>query len=341
MKKQLMIILILVSGLIVSYSGVGYSEGKFSGYMFGDYYYVISHNNKDLKNQNGFWFRRIYFTYDYKYTEQWQTRLRLEYNSPGDFKTKDSIKPYIKDAYLQWKKSNCNLFLGISPSPIWEYIEGFWGYRSVEKTPLDLYKMGDSRDFGIALLGTVGEKKIFRYHLQLGNGAGIKSETNRRKKIAGSFLFDTQKKVYIELYVDYEKLDVPTSIYTYQAFLGWKGEKGRFGAMYSHQVRKNVSPGADMNIDVASILAIAKANDKISLLFRLDRVADALPWGPTQSYIPLNSSSPFTLIIAGIDYSILKDIKLIPNIETVIYDETNGVKPDKDVYLKITCFYSW
>lgn len=341
MRKETLLAILLVFSLIVLIKADARAQGKFSGYMFGDYYYVIKNNNKNLENQNGFWFRRIYFTYDYTYSEQWQTRLRLEYNSPGDFKTKDSIKPFVKDAYLKWKKKDCNLFMGISPSPIWEYIETFWGYRSVEKTPLDLYKMGDSRDFGIALLGTVGEKKLFRYHIQLGNGAGVKSETNKGKKAAASFLFDTQKNVYIELYADYEKLDVPTSIITYQAFLGWKGEKGRFGAMYSHQIRKNISPGSDMNIDVASLFAIAKASEKVSFLFRLDRVADALPWGPTQSYIPFNPSSPFTLIIAGVDYSIVKNIKIIPNFETVIYDKKNGVKPDSDLYFKLTCFYSF
>lgn len=81
-----------------------YGEGKFSGYMFGDFYYNISNDNSNLKGQNGFWFRRIYFAYDYKISDSWSTRFRLEMNSPGDFKSSDTLKPYIKDAYLSYKK---------------------------------------------------------------------------------------------------------------------------------------------------------------------------------------------------------------------------------------------
>jgi len=123
--------------------------GKISGYMFGDYYYVAANHNRDLENQNGFWFRRIYFTYDKGLSEAFAIRFRLEFNSPGDFSTKAKLEPYIKDAYLQWKAPRHSILFGVSPAPTWEVIETVWGYRSVGKTPLDLQKFGDSRDFGM------------------------------------------------------------------------------------------------------------------------------------------------------------------------------------------------
>ena len=87
------------------------SGGKFSGYMFGDYFYNVLRDstiddipNKALSGQkdlNGFQFRRIYFTYDYKISDKFSTRLRLE--SQTQVGVDNTIfLTFIKDAYLQW-----------------------------------------------------------------------------------------------------------------------------------------------------------------------------------------------------------------------------------------------
>ena len=64
------------------------SGGKFSGYMFGDYFYNVMRDSSisdipntalsGAKDLNGFQFRRIYFTYDYKISDKFSTRFRLE-----------------------------------------------------------------------------------------------------------------------------------------------------------------------------------------------------------------------------------------------------------------------
>ncbi|MGQ9470697.1 MAG: hypothetical protein ACUVR0_03285 [Candidatus Aminicenantales bacterium] len=59
----------------------------------------------------------------------------------------------------------------------------------MEKTPLDLYQMGDSRDFGIAFRGSIGKKELFSYHIMIGNGEGVKSEVNKEKRFMGAFHF--------------------------------------------------------------------------------------------------------------------------------------------------------
>ncbi len=323
------------------FTGILIAQGKFSGYMFGDFYYILSHHRGDLKGQNGFWFRRIYFTYDFQINDNWSTRFRVELNSYGDFKTKDTLKPYVKDAYLQYKKGNHNIYLGISPTPTWEYIESFWGYRSVEKTPLDLFKMGDSRDFGLAFRGFFGKEKRFGYHLQLANGEGTKSEVNKYKKIMSSFLFNLNKSLSFEVYGDYGADGPGKEVLTYQGFIGWKQEKARLGLMYCHQTRGQGSGQADIKLNLLSALAVLNPSAKISLLFRYDRAINPIPGVSTQSYVPLNSESPFHLIIAGIDLKILKNISFIPNIMLVTYETTEGVKPKSDAHFKLTFFYSF
>jgi len=318
-----------------------YGEGKFSGLVFGDFFYNISNNNSALKNQNGFWFRRIYFTYDYKISDNWSTRFRLEMNSPGDFKTSDTLKSYVKDAYLSYKKDKINFILGISPSPTWEFIENIWGYRSVEKTPLDLYKMGDSRDFGIAFKGSIGKNGFFGYHLMVGNGEGVKSEFNKEKKYMGAFQLNFTKALSLELYTDYAQGSNQKNYYTYQGFLAWKSKKARIGIQYSQQTREQGAGKKDLKFDVYSIFGILNLSDKVSLLARYDGVDDPLPWGSTVSYVPFNSSAPFNLILLGFDFRPIKNVSFIPNIMYVSYKDVNGKSLDNDVQLKLTFYYSF
>lgn len=84
-------------------------KGRFSGFMFGDYYYNILRNEnvaslpfanfKDSKDQNGFEFRRIYFTYDYQISPDFNTRFRLEVEQ-FSLLSNNKISAFVKDAYL-------------------------------------------------------------------------------------------------------------------------------------------------------------------------------------------------------------------------------------------------
>ena len=113
-----------------------YPAGKFSGLMFGDYYAydkwhqdtISATNTNNVQGQQGFWFRRIYFTYDLTFSEKFTTRFRLEANSNGQFTNPGNINPYIKDAYLKWTFWNKQvLTLGIQPSLTFDWYEGVLG----------------------------------------------------------------------------------------------------------------------------------------------------------------------------------------------------------------------
>jgi hypothetical protein len=113
--------------------------GKISGYMFGDYFYNVMRDstiddisNKALTGQkdiNGFQFRRIYFTYDYKISDKFSTRFRLESQTVVGVDN-TLFLTFIKDAYLQWKEifSGSSLIFGIQPPPTFTVSESSWGY---------------------------------------------------------------------------------------------------------------------------------------------------------------------------------------------------------------------
>ncbi|RMH83137.1 MAG: hypothetical protein D6681_16995 [Calditrichaeota bacterium] len=312
---------------------------KFSGYMFGDFYWVAANHIKEIENQNGFWLRRIYFTYDRSIAEAFSVRLRLEMNSPGDFTTSSKLSPSVKDAYLKWKSGKTQVILGISPTPTWEVVEKVWGYRSVEKTPLDLQKMGGSRDFGVAVKGSLDSEGKVKYHLMLANGSGTKSETNKGKKALLSLGLYPSKNVIVEAYADWNDLPGDNDVFTFQGFLALKGEKGRIGVQFAQQTHK-VEDGEDVDLRVGSVFAVVQASDKVALFGRVDRMFEPNPAGPKISYIPFDGSAKSTFLVGGLDFTPEKTVHLMPNVEVVLYDEVaSGVKPDTDVIPRFTFYY--
>ncbi len=92
--------------------------------MMGDFYYNINHHDPDLKELAVFWFRRIYFTYDYSINSSFSSRLRLEMNNEGDYISFNTMIPFVKDEYLAYKFSKQKAYFGISPAPTFNLIIG-------------------------------------------------------------------------------------------------------------------------------------------------------------------------------------------------------------------------
>ncbi len=193
-------------------------KGRFSGYMFGDYYYNIMRdssvaqlpfvNYKDAKDLNGFEFRRIYFTYDYQISDQFSSRFRLEADQ-FTLTSNSKIGVFVKDAYLQWKNifQGSNLTIGIQPTPTFDISEFSWENRHVEKTIIDLYGFSSSRDFGISLKGKIDKEGIVNYWFLFGNGSGNTPETDRHKTLYSNFFFKPSESInaFINYYHKYQK----------------------------------------------------------------------------------------------------------------------------------------
>ena len=316
-----------------------FGQGKIKGYMFGDYYYVLKNHDRSIEESNGFWFRRIYFTYDHKISDEFSTRFRLEMNSPGDFSSRSKLEPAVKDAYLKWKRTNHALILGISGTPTWGYIENFWGYRAVEKTAADLYKFDSSRDFGVALQGTTSDKKM-NYHLMFGNGSGTRSENNDGKKVRLSLGYQLTENITVEAYGDWEERPGNTDRYTAQGFASYENENFRAGAQFLHQNRSSNS--TDLNLEVLSIFGAAKLSEKVWGFARWDRAFDPLEDdGPEISYLPIDGSAKFNFLLLGIDIMPHKQVHFMPNVEMVFYGDAIGANPDSDVIPRFSFYYLW
>lgn len=326
---------------IVSAQNKSESSGKFSGYVFGDYYYVVKNHDMSIKDQHGFWLRRIYFTYDYTIDQSWSTRLRFEMSNSGDFESSNTMTPVVKDAWLRYKFSGQSIYLGISPTPTFSLIEDVWGYRSVEKCPADLYKIRSSRDFGLAGKGKLDKDGIFNYHIMYGNGNSNKQEVDKGKLGMLSISAKLKNGLILEVYGDYADQKGKTDSYILQGFVGYKSDKIHAGVQYSNEWIQQINSDKK-ELGILSGFVTGNISECISLLLRGDRVFDPVPKADGIAYLPLDPNSKFTLLIFGVDFHPIKNVKLIPNIEFVKYDEnSNGVAPDNDLFGRLTFFWSF
>lgn len=353
MKKwSLLLVMALAIGLLPNITQS--AELKFKGYMFGEYYYVLDHNSGEIddggiKSRNGFWFRRIYFTTDMKIADNWKGRLRFEMNSPGKlpFDSSDTLGAVVKDAYIAYTSGWNSVFFGIISTPTWGHnVEDTWGYRSIEKTPLDLMKLGSSRDFGIGLKGHLDKGKTVNYYFLFGNGASNKGETNKHKKIYGSLAFKPTKEIILEAYGDYEEQPGDKKYYVFQGFGAYSGSWGRVGVLYARRHYDNGDSSYDY--DILSGFAVIKAAKDLDIIARYDRMFgngfENNFKGDGISYIPFakNPGAPFNLLIGGISYQAVKNVWLIPNIKVVLYgDIDEGEKWGEDVYANFTVWFKF
>ncbi|MCX6556868.1 MAG: hypothetical protein NTW95_05465 [Candidatus Aminicenantes bacterium] len=317
-----------------------HSEGKLSGLMFGDYYYVLKNHDAAVKDNNGFWFRRIYFTYDGTLTDKISMRFRLEMNSPGDFKTSTTLIPFVKDAYLATKIGKQTLMLGLISTPLYDNLDDYWGYRPMEKTPVDLFKFGNSREFGMGLKGPLDAKGKLTYTIIVGNGAGLKSETDHGKAIYGRLNFQPIPALFFELYADYTNLGSDSSVSILQAFAGVKGKWGRGGLNYGIRNAKQADASSDMKF--MSIFGVFILSPKMEFIARYDRLLDPNPNGSKIDYIPMANNAKTNVVLAGLGWSLNENVKIIPNVKYVFYDAPeSGDKPQADFYTYLTLYFKF
>ena len=336
LSKFVLSLLLMVWGLSnLAYAEESKTAGKIHGYAIPEYYYVGSHHTEgaeegDITGQHGFWFRRVYFGYDFKF-DGYTFRLRLEGNSPAF--EESTVGPFVKDLYLKKKiGANNTLQLGIYSPPSFDKIEKFWGYRHIEKTALDLFKLASSRDTGIGISGG----KNFIYTIMYANFGSNKGEDNEGKGFFGRLGYETDT-LYLEAN-GFIAADGAKDYTLFQGFAGIKGKWGNFGLNYAYKNQAEEEKD-DKNTSLISAFGHVKISKKAALVLRYDHFLDVNLKEAT-GYLPFASTiAPARFIIAGIDIKVNKWFQFGPNIKYAFYGdpaEAGVEKPGSDFYINLT-----
>ncbi len=347
-KFVLWALLILSINLSVCTAQDSTSKGKISGLMFSDYYYNAERDTfTSLKNvayggtkgQNGFQFRRIYFTYDYNISKKFTTRFRLE-GAQNETFTNGKVGVFVKDAYLEWKNilKGSNLIIGIQPTIAYTTTEQIWGRRYIERTIMDLRGIVDSRDFGISLNGSFDEQSKVTYGVMLGNNSGTTVENDKYKRVYAHLGFNPVKEMYITLFSDYRAhpesefagMKLNYDEYTQAVMIGYKNEKTFSAGIESFY---NYTQNYYRSFGI-SIFASASFNELVSGFVRYDFFDNDITEG--------HDRDTRNLFLAGLDFYPDKNVSISPNvaIETyaALYDGTT-IKPS--ITPRITLFYKF
>lgn len=188
--------------------------GKFSGLMFGDYYYNVQ-RDPNLGSQSnvatpgttavqGFQFRRIYLTYDNDIAEQFASRFRIEAEQGVNI-SNGKIGVVVRDAYLRWKNifAGSDLIFGIQPPPTYDISDAFWGYRSLEKTLMDLRGIYAPRDIGVSLKGKLVPSGILNYWLMIGKNSVSSSVPSKYNRYSIHLHIRPSSNLLATIYADY------------------------------------------------------------------------------------------------------------------------------------------
>ncbi len=363
MKKVVLVLLILMLSNILFAQEV-VNKGRFSGYMFGDFFYNMSRDtnittlanvaNGGKKDFNGIQLRRIYFTYDYDISEKFTTRFRFNADQTANT-SNGKIGVFVKDAYLQWKNifNGSDFIFGIQPTPTFEVSEGVWGNRFLEKTIMDLRGIVSSRDLAVTLKGKVDDKGMFKYWLMIGNGSGNSPETDKYKRFYAHIQYTPNKQFTATLYADLKarpNINDPASIttpratvanndLTYALFLGYREKDAySFGFEGFLNSRQNgmLSKGTLKDKTGMGLTLFGSYNFKkeLSIVGRYD-------------YYDPNADSDIkadsrNLFIISLNYKPDEKVTISPNVIIETYEKaSNGKNIGASITPRITFFYSF
>ena len=331
-------------------------KGKISLLAYADYFYNIARDTVALSNSvlkgseahQAFQFRRIYFTYDYALDTNVATRFRLEADQSA-LTSDGKIGVFVKDAFVRWKKAfgENDLIFGIQPTPAFEVSEEFWSYRSLEKTIMDLRGVVGSRDFGIALKGSVADGEV-GYWLLIGNGSGNQPEANKLKRYYGHVRFQPVSNVDLTVYADFNpRPDVPnpytgftvsnptTTAAVYLGFraiemlkIGFEGLMQRTPNAYDNGTSLEDQSG--VGISVFARLSISGNLEAVARFDHYDPNTAGSAVGDVRQYI-----------LGGLAITAAGNVRVIPNIQVETYESgPAGGKFESSVTGRITIAWS-
>ena len=325
-------------------------QGKISGIGF----YNYSHN-VSIPDERSFSFDRIYLTYknnisddiSFKFQTDVGRLVLVEEDDNGSIilGNKSNLFTYIKKAQLDWKLSFGKIILGMQGMNIFNVTEKNWGFRFIEKSPMDKHNFSSSADMGV---GFSSKFKSLNYSILFTNGSGYKKEENDffkktsiqlvygQKNLSKNDGFNLGFSFSTERYsLDIENplsVDHGTDVISY--FIGFSRNRFKIGGEFDTYLGSSV--GGDHNNDNRQILAFYssyKIMDNLEGLVYVD-MYDPIGLSHTLFGVFPNTKTgknSETYIIAGLSYYPTKGLIISPNIRMTSFE--NG--SDTEIMLKM------
>jgi len=93
---------------------------------------------------------------------------------------------------------------------------------------------------------------------------------------------------------------------------------------------------------VASLFIVGEVSQQFSLFGRVDRNFEPNPQGDDIAFIPFDPTASNIFFVGGVDWHPVKQVKFMPNVEFIKYDENDeSITPVSDIIGRITFYWGF
>lgn len=336
------ILVCLVLNVITCYSQEK-EEFKPSGKVIVRSFFDYSQGFGEANKESGFDITRALLGYKYQLSPTLSGQVVIDGASGRTPANK--LEVYLRNAFLTWNDQGFNVNLGLTGLLQFKLQEDYWEHRYVLKSFQDLNKMGHSVDLGVTAQYTFN--RYISADISLTNGAGYKdiSKSESKRYAAGLNLSPLKGlvfRVYGDIYNESESLrdKLPEGCesdnykyrnqYNLSLFSGYKNELISLGAEFNKMFNKGFIDSK--NCYGYSFYSSVNLSPKWNVYARYDIMNSNTPSG----YIEKWNSLDGQLMIAGIEYQPIKQLKISPNLRNLNPDRTKS-----EQYLFINFEVNW
>jgi hypothetical protein len=254
-------------------------------------------------SQQAFHITRAYLGYEHRFSREWYARIVFDAEDPRA--GRHQFSAFLKNAYLQYSNDRFSAYFGMIATTQFKVSENIWGYRYIEESYQDLYDFNSSADLGFNI------EYIFNDFLSADfsvvNGEGYRQmQTDDILRPGAGITLTPGSNITARIYADYMGKDVKQQ--SLATFLAYTGKTFIAGAEYNYQHNVDMTDGHHMY--GPSLFATYRPSESWKVFGRYDRLNSSTPAGET---IPWQIADDGQLVIAGIEYSPVKGVKLAPN----------------------------
>lgn len=222
---------------------------------------------------------------------------------------------YLKMAEIKWdiNKIVTLRFGQLLNTQYLTFIDPFWGFRYVDVTMQEKYRLGNPADFGIQADVRTGKKLLHQISAVNGEGPFRYQDVNSKFIYSYNVQFTPVEGLVLKLYADWgaspDTAATKDDKWVISGFAGYKAERFRVGA--EADFVNNYSWNKDMDVTGISVFGSWNFYKKMDVLLRYDYLKTVTPDKTTTS----------GYLIAGLQYEPVKQFTTALNFRYYTLDE--------------------
>jgi hypothetical protein len=305
MKKSIFLLLAVFGIVATAFCQTSSEEFKPNGKPLALIFTNFHTSFSDGESASEFENTRAYLGYEYNFSKELYAKVVFDVGDPddgGDYE----LTAFLKNAYLQYSKGNLKAYFGMISTTQFKISEKLWGNRYMMKSYQDEYKFNSSADLGFNIDYKFAD--FISADFSVINGEGY-------KKVQGDSLLRygigmtivPVKNVIARVFVDQTGDDVKQK--SLATLLAFTNDKLVLAGEYNYQ--SNYKMVDEQDHYGTSFYATYKAKKNVKLFARYDDLNSKKLTGETEAW---NISKDGQLMLAGVEYSPVKGVKITPDI---------------------------